>query len=504
LIIGLIAGLNLILHLIAIKGFGYFRDELYYLACSDHLAFGYVDQPPLSILILKLIRLVFGDSLWAIRILPALGGAAFVFLTGVMARELGGKKFAAFLASVAAFAPIGNLFQFHVYSMNFIDILFWQACMLILIRLIKSENPKLWLAFGMVAGVGLQNKISILFLIFGLGVGILLTEHRRSLKSRHIWLGAGLAILIFLPYLIWNWTQGWPTLEFMHKAQAFKNIQNTPLGFLRDQIFYNNPLSLLIWLPGLWYFLFHKDGRKFRLLGWMFVSLYALMEIQNGKDYYLAAAYPVLFAGGAVLLENGLQSKGTRWLRPALATVILGSTIFLSPMALPVLPLEKTIAYYERAGQKRSQEKSELGVLPQHFADMFGWEEMAETFAKVYQTLSPEEQAKCLIYVRNYGEAAAIDFFGKKYGLPKASCPHNSYWSWGPPEWSGDVAIIMGTSRDPQKSIEDLKPYFQEVTSVAATSCAYCMPYENKRPIFICRGARFSMREIWPREKNFI
>jgi 4-amino-4-deoxy-L-arabinose transferase-like glycosyltransferase len=502
--IALVSGLNLVLHLVAIRGFGFFRDELYYIACSDHLAWGFVDQPPLSILVLKMVRLLFGDSPVAVRILPALGGAAFVLLTGLIARELGGKRFALLLASAAGFAPVGNLFQFHVYSMNFLDLIFWQVCVLILIRLVKTENPKLWVPFGIVLGMGLQNKVSLLLLVLGLGVGLLLTKRRRDLKSRHFWLGVALAVLIFLPYLIWNFTHGWPTLEWMHNAEAHKNVKDPPLIFLISQVFYNNPLSILVWLPGLWYFFFHREGRRYRLFGWLTLSLLLLIMFQGGKDYYLAGIYPVLFAGGALLIESAFRPRAKRVLGPALMFLLIGSTLFFSPFGLPVLSVEKTVAYVKASGINRSQEGLELGGLPQHFADMFGWEELAATIAGIQAGLPPDEQRRCLIYVRNYGEAAAVDYYGKKYGLPKASCPHNSYWLWGPPQWDGGVAIIIGESRDPQTSLADLKPHFESVEQAASTSCSYCMPYENNRPIFLCRGAKFSFRQIWPEEKNFI
>jgi len=502
--IALVSALSLVLHLIAIRGFGLFRDELYYIACSDHLAWGFVDQPPLSLLLLKIIRLLFGDSPGALRLLPALGGAAFVFLTGLMARELGGKRFALLLASVAGFAPVGNLFQFHIYSMNFIDLLFWQACILIIIRLVRTENPKLWIPFGIVAGMGLQNKTSLLFLVFGLVVGVLLTKRRQDLKSPCLWLGAALAILIFLPYLVWNFTHGWPTLEWMHNAETQKNIKDAPLAFIVGQVLYNNPLTVFLWLPGLWYFFFHKEGKRHRLFGWASISLFLLIMILGGKDYYLAGVYPVLFAGGAVFIESTSRLKIRRVLGPALTVLLLCSTLLFSPLTLPVLSVKKTVAYVEGSGLNRSQERNEVGVLPQHFADMFGWEEFTATIAGIYKTLTPEEQARCLIYVRNYGEAAAVDFFGPKYGLPKASCPHNSYWYWGPPKWDGGVAIIMGDSRDPQASYSDLSTYFETVVLAGTTRCDYCMPYENNRAIFLCRRARFSIQEIWPSEKEFI
>lgn len=506
MLIGYFATISLVLHLLAIRGFGYFRDEFYYIACSEHLDFGYVDQPPLAMLLLKLIRLAFGDSLLAIRILPALCGAAFVFLTGIIARELGGKKFSLILASAAALAPIGNFFIFHMYSMNFLDVIFWQAVILTVIRIIKSENPRYWLVFGLIAGFGLQNKISVLFLCFGILLGVLLTRQRKHLKSKYLWLGLALAAFLFLPYILWNMAHGWPTLEFMQNARTYKMAEVTPLGFLKGQILYNNPAALIIWLVGLWFFFFHKEGKKYRVFGWMYLSIYILFTIQQAKDYYLAPAYPILFAGGAVQFENWLKKKSWRWLKSTLISLILIPTLFFCPFTLPILPVEKTISLIQWSGiTGNAGERHELGALPQHFADMFGWEEMVATVAGVYQRLSPEEQSKCIIYVRNYGQAGAIDLFGKKYNLPKATCAHNNYWLWGPPkDKTGEVVIVFGTSSDLQRSYEDLRPHFEEVEHAATIQCKYCMPYENNRPIFICRKMKRSIQEIWEQERFYI
>lgn len=503
-IIGIIALFSLIMHLAAIDGFGYFRDELYYIACSDHLDFGYVDQPPLSILLLKLMRLIFGDSLLAIRILPVLGGALLVFLTGLIAREIGGKKYAVLLASLAAFAPIGNFFFFNIYSMNFLDVLFWQGCIFIVIRIIKTNNPKYWLVFGLIAGLGLQNKISVLFLCLGVFAGVLLTRERKYFASKYFWMGAAIALLLFLPYIVWNMAHDWPTLEFIRNAKIQKMADVTPLGFLTGQILYNQA-TLIVWLAGLWYFFFHREGRRYRLFGWMFISIYLLFTIQEAKDYYLAPAFPILFAGGAVQWEAWLKKKRWQWPKPVLVISILIPTLILCPVCLPILSTEKTISLIRSIGlEQNAGERHEMGVLPQHFADMHGWEDMAATVARVYHSLTPEEQNKCVIYVRNYGEAGAIDFFGKQYNLPKATCAHNNYWLWGPPkDKSGEVIIIFGTSRDVQRSFEDLRPHFEEVEHAATFRCKYCMPYENNRPIFIGRKMKVSIQEIWQHEKSF-
>jgi hypothetical protein len=504
-VIALIAVFDLVLHLVAIKGYGYFRDEFYYIACSNHLAFGYVDQPPLSILLLKAVRLIFGDSIVAIRILPVIGAALFVFLTGLLARQIGGKKIGMILAAVVAFAPLGNFNNLHTYSMNFLDQFFWLATFFILVHIIKSGDTKYWLLFGLVAGLGLENKISVLFLGFGLFVGLVLTSERKHLKDKYFWLGMSVAGLLFLPYLIWNMTHGWAHLEFIHNAKAFKITQVSPLEFLQGQILHNNPAIFIIWLVGLGYFLFNKAGRPLRLFGFMYLAIYVLFTIQSAKAYYLSPVYPILFAGGAVQFELWFQ-KRWRWVNVLIATGTLISTLVLCPIALPILPMDSPYLhklFHITGVDKNSSERHEMGTLPQHYADMHGWEEMAAEVGRIYQSLTPVEQSQCLIYVRNYGEAGALDLLGAKYGLPKASCAHNNYWLWGPPQWSGQIAIIFGEDQDLQKSTDDLERRFAEVEHAGTFTNDYCMPYENNRPIFICRGANFTFQQIWANEKHY-
>jgi len=494
----------LVAHLMAIKGYGYFRDELYYIACSEHPAFGYVDQPPLSLWILKAVRTILGDSLFAIRILPVLFSAVWVVLTGLIARMFGGRKYAMLLASFAAAAPLGNLFLFSYYSMNFLDLIFWQILFIIIIKLVQTDQPRYWIVFGIVAGLGLLNKISILFLSAGLVTGLLLTDNRYHLKTRQFWTGVVIAFALFLPYVLWNALHDWAFLEFMHNAKTYKMADVTPVQFFIGQFLYNNPINIWVWIPGLIFLLMHRSAKIFRVFGWMYVFIYILFTIQQAKDYYLAAAYPVLFAGGAVLWEKWMGHRLGLVFKPVLVLLIVLSTALMSPMTLAILPVEKTINFMKSTGIRGNPgENHEVGILPQYYADMHGWKEMVDTFAAVYSQLSPEEQSDCLIYVRNYGEAGAIDFFGRAYGLPKAVCAHNNYWIWGPPEWNGETAIVYGWSHNVEDNLNDLNRRFDSVDHEATFHHPYCMPYQNNRPIFICRNARFDFREIWNQEKNF-
>ncbi|HTO93459.1 MAG TPA: hypothetical protein VMM80_03780, partial [Bacteroidota bacterium] len=238
---------------------------------------------------------------------------------------------------------------------------------------------------------------------------------------------------------------------------------------------------------------------------WMYGIVLVVMMAGNGKLYYVAAAYPVLFAGGAVALETLTRRPPLRLLRrvyPALTALL---AVFALPLTLPVLSVNDFVAYENYFGlMPKSDERTGVGDLPQLYADQFGWEDFVERVARIYATLTPEEQRQCVIYVRNYGEAGAIDFFGKRYGLPGALCAHNNYWLWGPGERTGNVAIIVGHDRDLDDNLRDLRRRYSSVEQAGETSCLHCMPYENGRLLFLCKGMNTSFQQLWPTEKFYI
>jgi len=496
---------KLILHMIFHAEYGYFRDEFYYIACSDHLAWGYVDQPPLSICILTVGRALMGSSLFSIRLLTALAGAGVVFVTGLTVRRLGGERFAQVLAAVAVIASPIMLALSRYFSMNAFDILFWTVAAYLVILIITGDDPKLWLTFGAVIGLGLLNKYSIGFFCLGLYAGLLLTSHRKYFLKKWFWFGTLIALGLFLPHIIWQVVHGYPSVEFMRNAAMYKNLPTPPLEFLVGQFLEVGFANALLWVPGLLFCFFHREGKRYRLFGLMYVVIFAVMVATNAKVYYLSPIYPAFLALGSVAVCTFIDRIGWSLLKPAVLILVILSGIITVPFAIPVLSVEKFIAYQESLGLTPPQEeRNEVGVLPQHYADMFGWEKMVETVAEVYEELTPVEKEQCVIFVRNYGEAGAIDFFGRKYDLPKATSGHNNYWLWGPPvDRTGEVAIIFGESHDIQRSYDDLKQYFEEVVHVATFTCTYCMPYENNRPVFICRNMYRTMQEIWPMVKNF-
>jgi hypothetical protein len=477
--------------------YGYFRDELYYIACSRHLALGYVDHPPFSIFLLAIERRLLGESLLGIRFLPVIVGAAVVLLTAVMVRQLGGRRFAQGLAALAVLLAPVMLIQDLWYSMNSYDILFWTLASYLVIRILKEPTPQKWLALGVVIGLGLMNKYSIGFLCIGLAGGLLITRERRLLRSRWPWLAAGLAVLIFLPHVLWEWQHGFPTIEFMRNAEETKNIQMTPWHFLLSQFDETGRAAAVLWVLGLVYCLLHRDAKLYRLFGWMYLVIFAFMVTRNAKAYYLTPIYPLLWAFGAVGLEKFAERRGRRWLAPVAVGLLVLSGMISLPFALPVLPVDTFIAYQRMLGATPPQEeRQEMGALPQYYADMFGWPAMVGAIAAAYDSLTPSEQSSCAILMNNYGEAGAVDFFGRDRNLPKAISGHNNYWLWGPRGLTGEVVIRLGGD------VEKMRANYAEVRQVGVFHDDYCMPYENQ-PVFVLKRRHASLAQDWPSFKHY-
>lgn len=487
-----------LLHLLTAGNYGYFVDELYYLACSEHLDWGYVDQPPLIAILTKAARVLLGDSLPAIRFFPAVAGALKVLLAGWIARELGGRRFAQGLAALAVLVAPVYLAIDSFLSMNAFEPLFWMGCAYLVIRIIKTGSPGLWLWFGLLAGLGLQNKHSMLFFGFGMIGGLLLTPQRKLLRSRNIWIAGLLAFLIFLPNLLWELHRGFPTMELLNNVQkSGRNVSLSPVNFLLQQILLLHPLAFPIWLAGLWHYLSSREGKPYRALGWAYLVMLASFLVLKGRVYYLAPAYPMLLAAGAVVLENWMAPPRPAWRKPAFVSLLVLSGAVLAPFSLPVLPVETYIRYSDALGFGPPKiETHKMGKLPQLYADRFGWEEMAATVARVYHNLPPEERARTAIFGSNYGQAGAIDFFGPKYGLPKAIAAHQNYFYWGPRGYTGEIMIVLGDNR------KNLEKWFAGVEEVAVVSHEYSMPYENF-PVFLCRGLKQPLKQLWPKLKNW-
>ena len=492
-----IALLKLFLHLITnnrLLGYGYFRDELYYLVCAERLDFGYVDHPPLAPLLLSLDRRLLGDSIFALRLLPAVAGAATVFLTGLMARQLGGGRFAQSLAALAlTLAPV-HLVINGFFSPNAFEVLLWTVSAYILLLLLKQNNPRLWPWVGVVAGIGLQMKHTMALFGLGMLLGLLMTSARRHLRSRWLWLGGVLAFLIFLPNLIWQMRHHWPSLEFYANANLVKNVPTPPGELMLTQMLVMNPLTLPIWLVGLFFFLFAAEGRPYRMLGWVYLAILSVLIVgQSSRPDRLAGAYPMLLAPGARIIERTLGPRRAL-AAAAMGLLVLGGLLTL-PIGLPILPPETTARYAAVLGGSVQIEQGKRGSLPQYFADRLGWEEMVATVAQVHRALPPEERARAIVLAGNYGQAGAVDFLGRELGLPEAISGHNTYFLWGPGDASGEVVIAIGVPEG------DLREFFEDVTRAATARCDYCL--QRERPVYVARWLKVPLQELWPQVKHY-
>jgi len=494
-IVATLAACKLIVQLYAGRHYGYFIDELYYIACSRHLDWGYVDQPPLAPVIMWFVRHTLGESLPAIRFLPAVAGACEVAMAGLIARELGGGRFAQGFAALATLAAPGVLGTDGFYSMNAFEPLFWMGCAWLLIRIVKSGDHRVWIWFGLLAGIGLENKYSMGIFGAGIVLGLLLTEQRREFAGKWLWIGGAVAFLLFLPNLLWNIQHHFPFVELQNNIhRAGRDVALSPWAFFGQEAQVMNPISLPLWLGGLWFCFFARTGKPFRALGWAWIFTALVIVAVSPRVYYLFPAFPLLFAAGAVYWESRLQHSRWRFAWPALLAL---SAALLAPIAIPVLSPEAYIRYTQALRLRQPRlETHELGPLPQIYADQFGWEEMARAVATAYHALPPETRAKTAIFGQNYGQAGAIDLFGPQYGLPPAISGHQSYFFWGPRGYTGESMIVMGDRR------ERLEGLFATVTKVGSVYHPYSMPYEHF-DLFYCTGMKTPLAELWPRLKHW-
>jgi len=482
-------------------GYGYFIDELYYLACSRRLAFGYVDHPPLSIFVLRAVSAVTGDSVAALRLVPALAGAATVFLAGILARRLGAGLGGQVLAALAVMAaPLSQLF-FDFYSMNALEMLSWTVAFWILLEIERRHEPRLWLAFGVLAGLSLENKHTFVLLLGALAVGVVLTKARRHLASRWLWYGAAIGIALVVPNIIWQATHGWPSIEFYRNADLYKNVPTPPLQVLWQQVLFMNPVALPLWAAGLGFLLFSKRAVPYRHLGWTYVVLLGLMLVgQKSRPDRIAAAYTILFAGGGAAVSGWLQAHRRRWIVPAWAAALAISGAAFLPITVPVLAPETTAAYAATLGVVPQIERGEgkRSALPQWLADRTGWEAFVDDMEQVAATLGPEERRRAIILAPSYGHAGAIELLGRGRGLPPVYAVQNTYYFWGPPPDPVDAAIVIQPISE-----ETVRRLFDDVEVAGVYRCEWCMAWRSDATIWIGRRPRTTFAEAWPYMKHF-
>jgi hypothetical protein len=486
----------LVMTLLTAGRYGFYGDELYYIACSKHLDFGYVDHPPLVALLTFIERSVFGETKFGLRFLSGLAGAITVLFSAKIAGTLGGGKLARSLAALSICFAVAFPAMSSFFSMNPVDITLCTVFIYLLSRTIAAPSPEKWITIGVLFGAGLLNKYTFLVLGFSVLFSLIITKRWGVLKSPWMYVGGMISIVMFLPHVMWQIRNGWPTLEFMHNAAEFKNLSLSPFAFLLQLTIGLNPFMLPLWLSGLLYLLLRKEIKKFRFLGWIAVVFLLVYLVQNSKIYYVFPIFPLLLSSGAVAVERFSQNYRVGWPKWVMGSAMVISGTVLMPLAVPILPVPQFVSYAKSLGLWNliRMEKGEGDVMPIHFVYRLGWEELVDSVSTAYNALPQNEKGECAILASWYGIAGAIDHFGPEHGLPNAICPRNNYWMWGPRNYSGDVVLAVGYDA------QFLNQFFDSVVRVSY----FKNPYAYDAEIYLCKRPRAPLSEMWIRLKRFI
>ncbi|MGH9141706.1 MAG: glycosyltransferase family 39 protein, partial [Vicinamibacterales bacterium] len=487
-----------IIHAVTFRGYGWFRDEFYYVACARRLAWGYVDQPPLSIVALKLILAIVGASLPAMRLTIAVVAALTVLMVGLIAREIGGGRRAQAVAMLAVIVAPEFLALNFFYSMNAFDLLLWAVSAFLVLRALAIGSRAWWAWLGLALGLGLLNKISVLWLGGGLAAGLLMTPARRSLRTTGPYLAAVIAGACFAPHILWQVAHGWPTLEFIQRASTDKMALTSAGQYTLAQLQILGPASAIIAILGLVSAFRRRDDERVRVLAWTWVAVFLILAVNGtSRAGYLAPAYTWLFAAGGVAFERWTAARSRLWMIGATALMVV-SGVAVAPIALPILSVERYVAYSRALGVAPSmEEKKELAALPQFFADMNGWPEFVSDIERAWRQLPPDERTRAIFVGGNYGEAGAVDVLGPGLDVLPSFSGHNNYWFWGPPPESVDAIIVL--TDHPER----LQQRFDHVETAGKTECGDCMPYENHRASFVAWGSKLPWASVWPSLKHF-
>ena len=487
----LIAAACMLLHIATNGQYGFHRDELQTLDDARHLDWGFVAYPPITPLIGHVELILFGTSLTGFRVFSAFAVSMIMVLTGLIAKELGGNRHVIVLAAVAAgIAPV-SLAQGAVFQYVSLDYLWGVAVTYLLVRLLKSEDPRFWVPIGATLGLGMETRYTMGFLTLGIIGAVLITSARRFLRSGWLWLGVGTSILVFLPNLIWQMEHHFISLEFLSYLHARDLRQGRYGGFFPEQLltcvnFVTAPLSLL----GLWFYFVQQHDRRYRFLGWMFVVSFTLFALAGSRSYYTAPLYPMLLAAGSVLLGNWLAALRTMWSRVVYGvqwTAVLIGGVTFALLVMPVAPIGSKIW---RVTAK----------LHDQFREEIGWPDLAHAVAGVYGSLSPEERERTGILVGNYGEAGSLNLYGQALGLPHAMSLTNSFWYRGYDPRLPQTVILAGFDLDQGRKL------FGSCVVAAKNSNPFGVENEESRDhpdILLCRNLRMPWPVYWEHFRRF-
>jgi hypothetical protein len=502
LLAGLFAGLSLLVHFAASLwgrhlGYGFFRDELYFLMCGRHLAWGYVDQPPLVALQARVAEALFGLSPTGIRTFSFLASGVMVGLTGLLTWQLGGRRSAQFLAMSAVLAAPVFLGTGSYLSMNAFEPCFWMGSLLAVLRIADgSAGPRAWLVFGLLAGLGIENKHATVFFLIALLVGLLLSPQRRILFTWGCAVGVGVLLLVALPNFLWQCVHHFATYEFLSTvSHSDKNIKLGPVAFLIEQINILIFTTAPLWIGGVAWLAFARAARAWRFVAFTYLIFLAMMMAMHAKDYYVAPIYPVLFAAGSVAFA---QLTRREWPLIAYGTsFLLGLCFATGPIVLSILPPERYAAYnapFRHLSSDMGRSEKFLSPLPQILSDRFGWPEMVQGFAAHYNALPPDVRAQTGIFCGNYGEASAVNILGPAYGLPTAISGHQNYFYWGWNNYTGESMLTLG------RDAKDYTDNYEEVVDLGPFDAAWTMDFEHLH-YFWLRHRKHSYADDWEKLK---
>jgi hypothetical protein len=493
-IIGALVAVKLLLHF-ATNAFGpyeFHRDEFLYMAMGEHLRLFAMDFPPAMAMLSEVTRGVFGDSLFALRLPPAILSTALLVLAVLTARELGGGRFAQGLAALAVLAsPLflgsGSLFQPVV-----LDQFWWTVGLFALVKLTRTDEPRWWIVFGIACGFGLLSKFSMLIFGFAVFLALLVTPSRRAFTTRWPWLAAAMAFVIGSPSFIGQIRLDWPLFDQMSDLRSAQLARVTPLEFIGDQPMM--AMGFVVAVIGIAGLAFAPSWWRYRIVGWTGLLAFLTLLAIKGKSYYIGPIYPVMYGAGAVVLERFRLPKWgaiTRW---ATVALVVGHGALALPLGLPILApatMERYLAWLslERATETNVGARERL---PQDYADMLNWREQVEEVARIYDALPPNERDRTVILASNYGEAGAIDFYGPRYGLPKARAFVGTYWFFGPGDLPGDVVILHGFQED------DFSNFCGSVTAAGYVTHSYAVTEQRDLTVYLCRNATITLQELWP------
>jgi hypothetical protein len=476
-------------------GYGYFRDDMYFLICGRHLAWGYVDQPPMVALQARIAETLFGTSPTGVRVFSFAAHGVTVLLTGLLTRQFGGRRPAQALAMAAVIVAPVLLGTGNFLTMNSFEPCFWMGSMLVLLRIADgSAHPRAWLLFGLIAGLGIENKHSTLFFLIAVLVGLLFTPQRRLLASWYCAAGIAVIILVALPNFLWQWAHHFPTYEFLRNiGQSDKNLRRSPLIFLYEQIKILLFSTFPIWFGGILWLAFSARARAWRFAAITYLVFLTMMIAMNAKHYYLAPFYPVLFAAGAVSLSQIARRESYI---TAYAAVVGFAIFFTGPITLTILPPDRYNALTSLVSPDSVRMEKFTAPLPQILSDRFGWPQMVQGFAARYNALPPDVRSKTGIFCSNYGEASAVNILGPAYGLPTAISGHVNYYFWGWNNYTGESMLTLGN--DPA----DYKDTYDEVIDLGPFDAPWTMDFEHRHYFWLRHRKRLYAQD-WPSLKKW-